>query len=302
VSLQLGRALLGPVAERVARAERVLVVGDGPLHLIPFAALGDPGSTRFRYLVEARPVHMAASATVFAELKKGRSPRRDTRLVAFGDPDYAPATASASRPGARLRSAQERGLDLRALPASREEVEGLTRLYPGASRAYVGREATEERAKGVGADASLLHFACHGFADERSPLDSGLALSVPGAWREGHDNGLLQAWEVFEQVRIDADLVTLSACGTALGKEVSGEGILGLTRAFQYAGARSVLASLWAVNDDSTADLMRRFYGHLKRGRSKDHALRAAQLELIRGGAFAHPGRWAAFTLIGDWR
>jgi CHAT domain-containing protein len=107
---------------------------------------------------------------------------------------------------------------------------------------------------------------------------------------------------VFEQVRIDADLVTLSACGTALGKEVSGEGILGLTRAFQYAGARSVLASLWAVNDDGTADLMRRFYGHLKRGRSKDHALRAAQLELIRGGAFAHPGRWAAFTLIGDWQ
>jgi CHAT domain-containing protein/tetratricopeptide (TPR) repeat protein len=302
VSRQLGRTLLGPVADRIARAERLLVVADGPLHLIPFAALGDPGFPGFRYLVEARPVHMAASATVFAELKKGRRPRRDTQLVAFGDPDYAAAAAAAPRPGTRLRSAQERGLDLRALPASRAEVEGLTRLYPGASRAYLGREATEERAKGVGAEASLVHFACHGFADESAPLDSGLALSVPGAWRDGHDNGLLQAWEVFEQVRIDADLVTLSACGTALGKEVSGEGILGLTRAFQYAGARSVLASLWAVNDDGTADLMRRFYGHLKRGRSKDHALRAAQLELIRGGAFAHPGRWAAFTLIGDWQ
>jgi CHAT domain-containing protein/tetratricopeptide (TPR) repeat protein len=304
VSQELGDLLLGPVAERIARARRLLIVADGPLHVVPFAALGAPRSpSGFRYLVEAKPVHMAASATVFAELKKGRSPRRDTRLIAFGDPDYSTG-ASAPGPGSSpaLRSARERGLDLRALPSSRDEVDGLTRLYPGTSQAYLGADATEERAKRVGAEASLLHFACHGLADEASPLDSALALSVPAAWKAGRDNGLLQAWEVFEQVRIDADLVTLSACGTALGKEVSGEGILGLTRAFQYAGARSVLASLWEVNDDSTADLMRRFYSHLKQGQSKDRALRSAQLELIRGGSFAHPGRWAAFTLAGDWK
>src|SRR4029434_7288742 len=122
-------------------------------------------------------------------------------------------------------------------------------------------------------DPSLVHFACHALADAASPLDSSLVLSLPADWKPGQPNGLLQAWEVFEQVRLDADLVTLSACGTALGEEMSGEGILGLTRAFQYAGARSVLASLWSVQDAATADLMTRFYRHLRHGGSKDEAL-----------------------------
>jgi CHAT domain-containing protein len=113
---------------------------------------------------------------------------------------------------------------------------------------------------------------------------------------------LLQAWEVLESVRLDADLVTLSACDTGLGKEMGGEGVIGLTRAFQYAGARSVLASLWSVSDVSTADLMRRFYSHLRAGRSKDEALRRAQVELIHSSAFSHPYSWAAFQLVGDWQ
>jgi CHAT domain-containing protein len=154
----------------------------------------------------------------------------------------------------------------------------------------------------VSGDATLLHFACHGLADEASPLDSALALTLPGDWEPGRENGLLQAWEVFERLRIDADLVTLSACGTALGKQMSGEGVLGLTRAFQYAGARSVLASLWEVNDDSTAELMGRFYRHLKGGRGKAEALRAAQCEMIRRPTSSHPHRWGAFQLIGDGR
>jgi CHAT domain-containing protein len=107
---------------------------------------------------------------------------------------------------------------------------------------------------------------------------------------------------IFESVRLDADLVTLSACDSALGKEMGGEGLVGLTRAFQFAGARSVLASLWSVSDVSTADLMTRFYGYLREGRSKDEALRAAQVDLIRSQDFAHPYYWAAFQLTGDWR
>jgi CHAT domain-containing protein len=156
--------------------------------------------------------------------------------------------------------------------------------------------------KSVAGEASLLHFATHALADEKAPLDSSLALSLPGDWRPGRENGLLQAWEIFEQVRLDADLVTLSACGTALGKEMSGEGILGLTRAFQYAGARSVLASLWGVNDASTADWMVRFYGRLKRGASKDDAVRQAQIETMRRPGSSHPYHWAAFQLSGDWK
>jgi CHAT domain-containing protein len=134
-------------------------------------------------------------------------------------------------------------------------------------------------------------------------LNSGLALSIPEHPAEGQENGILQAWEIFESLRLDADLVTLSACDTALGRDMGGEGILGLTRAFQFAGARSVLASLWSVADDSTAELMRRFYTYLKQGKSKDEALRLAQVDLIHGPeATSHPYHWAAFQLSGDWR
>jgi CHAT domain-containing protein len=109
-------------------------------------------------------------------------------------------------------------------------------------------------------------------------LNSALALTIPKKVVEGKYNGLLQAWEIFKQVRIDADLVTLSACNTALGQELSGEGLIGLTRAFQYAGARSILASLWSVDDWQTARLMKTFYTHLRSAESKDEALRAAQI------------------------
>src|SRR6185436_8614007 len=118
----------------------------------------------------------------------------------------------------------------------------------------------------------------------------------------GQDNGLLQAWEIFESMRLAADLVTLSACDSGLGKEMGSEGLIGLTRAFQFAGARSVLASLWSVSDLSTADLMKRFYGHLRAGRTKDEALQAAQIALIRSREFSHPYHWAAFQLVGDWK
>lgn len=297
---RLGAVLLAPVADRIARAERVLILADGPLHLVPFAVLADPGAPGTgRSLVEAKPISTAASATVFAGIRGGRAARRPARLVAFGDPDY-----GSSGPGATslVRSLRERGLELAPLPGSRVEVEGLKGLYPSDSRVYLGTDASEERARRAGGEPSLLHFACHALADEASPLDSSLVLSLPAAWKPGQPNGLLQAWEILEQVRIDADLVTLSACGTALGQEMSGEGMIGLTRAFQYAGARTVLASLWSVSDESTADLMRRFYRRLRRGEAKDAALRGAQLEMLATPRFSHPALWAAFQLSGDWK
>jgi CHAT domain-containing protein len=157
------------------------------------------------------------------------------------------------------------------------------------------------------------------------PLDSAIALSVPEDPEFGGNNGLLQAWEIFESLRIRADLVTLSGCETALGPELAGEGIVGLTRAFQYAGARTVLASLWSVTDRSTSELMKRFYGYLRAGQTKDQALRSAQMDMIRDAAageeetlvtrgvkvlakgtgetsHASPFYWAAFQLFGDWR
>ncbi|MEA2560150.1 MAG: hypothetical protein QOH06_1654 [Acidobacteriota bacterium] len=282
--------LVRPAEARIAGAQRILVSPDGPLHTLAFAALvsGD------RYLVERVPIHNVLSATVYAELARSRRPWGDPgkeRLAAFGAPIYGPATPNVS-------AAVQRGPGLAPLPFSGQEVKAIADLYPQAE-VYLGRDATEERVKSLGPEARLVHFACHGLLDERFPLNSALALTVPEQGAEGQDNGLLQAWEIFESVRLDADLVTLSACGTALGREMGGEGLVGLTRAFQYAGARSVLASLWSVSDASTARFMQSFYGHLRNGETKDEALRAAQMESIPD---SHPFHWAAFQLTGDWR
>jgi CHAT domain-containing protein/tetratricopeptide (TPR) repeat protein len=299
--------LLHPAEALLASSERLVISPDGPLHVLPFAALerqktGGPYPKR-QYLAEWKPLHTVASATVYAELKKARHDRQEQHLTvaAFGDPHYPPQPQTESNP--ELRLALKRGLTLSPLPASRKEVEAIASLYGAQAQTYVGEEATEQRVKAVASDARLLHFACHALIDEGLPLNSALALSIPDNPKEGEDNGLLQAWEIFDSLRLDADLVTLSACDTALGKDMGGEGLMGLTRAFQYAGARSVLASLWSVSDESTADLMARFYGYLKNGKTKDEALQAAQMDLIRtNGPYAHPFHWAAFQLFGDWK
>jgi CHAT domain-containing protein len=192
-------------------------------------------------------------------------------------------------------------------------VEQIANLFPGAS-VYVGENATEEHAK-ASRRVRILHFATHGYMDDQLPLSSALVLSIPEDLAPGRDNGLLQAWEIFESVRLDADLVVLSACRSGLGKELSGEGLIGLTRAFQYAGARSVAATQWDVADQVTPVLMERFYQGLVAGLPKDEALQAAQMDLIRRpvSLIAASGRpievdasapffWAAFQLLGDWR
>lgn len=320
-SRRLYNLLVEPAEPWIAAGNRIVLVPDGPLHLLPFAALTRKDG---RHLVEWKPLSTVLSGTVFAELKKQR---RDAvaaaepsswQWVAFGDPWFPPRLAQ-GRPGdtggARLRSVSTRAqLPWKRLPQSRREVEEIAALFPaGRRRTYLDREASEERAKAVGKDARIVHFATHGFVDGRSPFDSGLVLSIPEELAEGRDNGLLQVWEIFESVRLDADLVVLSACETGIGEIRGGEGIIGLTRAFQYAGARSVLASLWRVEDEATAELTQRFYRHLRSGKAKDEALRAAQLELIRSPLRVPDGRggrternaaapyfWAALQIVGD--
>jgi CHAT domain-containing protein/Tfp pilus assembly protein PilF len=297
---RLYNLLVRPAEAQIAGAQRILLSPHGPLHTLPFAALVRGNG----YLIEWKPIHSVLSATVYSELAKSRPPRRapgEERLVAFGDPVYPSLTPDVAA-DPELREAVRRGLALRPLPLSGQEVKSIAALYPQAE-VYLGREATEERAKSIASEPRLVHFACHGVLDERFPLNSALALTVPEKPTEGQDNGLLQAWEIFESVRLDADLVTLSACDTGLGREMAGEGLIGLTRAFQYAGARSVLASLWGVADRSTARFMQSFYGYLHSGKSKDEALRAAQIDHIRERAGpSHPFHWAAFQLTGDWQ
>jgi tetratricopeptide (TPR) repeat protein len=275
---RLYRELLGPAEAALAGSRRLLISPDGPLHALPLAALVRRIQP-LEYLAEWKPLHVVVSATVYAEVRKSRTAAAGPALVAFGDP----------RPVRQLKP----------LGASAAEVNDIAALFGGQANTYLREAATESRAKTVGS-ARYIHFASHGLLDPRSPLDSALALTPsPGP---GGDNGLLQAWEVFDTVRLYAELVTLSACETGLGKEMGGEGLIGLTRAFQHAGARSVVASLWAISDRSTAVLMRRFYERLQAGAPKDEALQAAQVALLRGAGTAHPFHWAAFQVNGDWR
>ncbi len=352
-------ALLKPVAERIAASKRLLILPDGPLHALPFAALvhGVDDNGRARYLVEWKPLHVALSATVYAELKGRRHPVDDgttvqapIELVAFGDPEYPTFASSESdavtesestaiaegssvptdkgesvvtdestapRGDAIVRSASERGIfDWPPLPYTRYEVDSVASLFPeGLVRTFLGPEALEERIKSLDPKLGILHLAAHVHTDEHLPMSSFVALTIPENPSPEQDNGLLQVWEIFERVRIDADLVVLSACESGLGQELGSEGLIGLTRAFQYAGARSVVASLWSVADRTTAELMIRFYRHLRSGLPKDGALQAAQIELIRGPIevtsenaepvlldASAPYYWAAFQVFGDWQ
>ncbi len=314
--------LVKPAETLAASYQRVLIVPDGPLHTLPFAALRrDAGGGQAQHLVEWKPIHTVISSTVYAELKKTRgADQRDPAIVvaAFGDPKYPKLPerkAAAMRGEAGGRGERRRGgrgphslgHAFRLPPRSAARLPQRSRgdrppLRSPKSAAYLGAEATEEKAKSIGKDVPLIHYACHAVINERFPLDSALVFTIPDKPREGQDNGLLQAWEIFEKVRIDADLVTLSACDSGLGKEMGGEGLIGLTRAFQYAGARSVLASLWKVEDKATGELMKRFYRYLKAGKTKDEALRSAQIDLIRSPDYSQPKDWAAFQLNGDWK
>ncbi|HEX6899896.1 MAG TPA: CHAT domain-containing tetratricopeptide repeat protein [Thermoanaerobaculia bacterium] len=327
---QLYRFFLEPVEPLLEGADRLLILPDGPLHAVPWAALvrepapqGPPAGRSWQFLVEWKPFSVALSATVWAELKSSRGKNSSAGsgalpIAAFGDPILQSVPFDPEAPPlaqARLAGSLRRGLDRSPLPFSRREVEGIARIFPGQVAAFLGAEATEEKAKNLPAGTRLVHFATHGFADERLPMSSGLLLTIPDRTEEAAEDGFLQAWEIFERVRLKADLVVLSACDTGRGKELGGEGLLSLTRAFQFAGARSVVASLWQVPDEGSADLMIRFYHHLKNGEAAADALRGAQLEMIaqipwlrapraerRATGLSHDLVWAAFQTFGDWQ
>lgn len=193
-------------------------------------------------------------------------------------------------------------MEIQSTAAQQNEAESIARLFPAEQAdVFQGTQATEENAKAAGrlAKYRILHFAAHGLINQHRPRFSGIVLTLPRNSRQAAnavEDGILQAYEIFN-LKLNADLVVLSACETGLGKEVNGEGMMSLIRAFIYAGTPSVAASLWNVDDEKSADLMIRFYTHLQSGKSKAEALRQAQLEMIqKSGA---PYFWAPFVLVG---
>jgi CHAT domain-containing protein len=295
---RLYQTLLQPAAGELRGKRRLMVAPDGPLYLLSFEALltgevpggGAPGRD-LPYLIRERSVSYVPSASVLAQLLAGRRPDADAAapaggklFVGFGDPGQ---PAADPQPGQPL-----------PLPAAREEVSRIASLFPADQAVvFLGPEATEETVKTSAAvrSARILHFASHGLLDESRPDLSGLRLAHAGGSAE---DGLLQVREIFN-LELHAGLVVLSACQTGLGKEVSGEGLIGMTRAFLYAGASSLVVSLWQVDDESTADLMVSFYRQLRSIGDRSEALRRAKLELIDRSRYFHPYFWAPFILVG---
>jgi CHAT domain-containing protein len=319
-------SLLQPVENVLAGARRLVIVPDGTLGYLPFETLALPtphgvsGKSRPTYLLEKFSIVYgpSASALVAVQGMNREQGERLKTLLAFGDP-IVESPAGPTKKGAELTRSlstepeskpeetvseeyAERGFSFSKLPYTRAEVLGISKLYPADKRqVYLGPQAREETVKTEKLeDYRYIHFASHGFVDENQPARSGILFSRDS---QSTEDGVLQMGEIM-RLKMNADLVTLSACSTGLGKLVTGEGMLGLTRAFFYAGARNVTVSLWNVNDFSTSALMKAFYENLNRGLSKSAALRQAKLTLLRGkeAVWHHPYYWAAFVLVGEGR
>lgn len=266
-----------PARLDASRLRRVLVSADGPLRRVPFEALvvSDRGRTaaQLDYLVRHFELAYVPSASVWLELR-------------------ARADAAAPAAGALAVADPLAGPDLAPLPGARDEARDVVRLAsPGA--ALVGSQASESRVRGLAGQARVLHFATHALVDDRRPALSSLLLT-PG---DGHD-GRLEAWEI-ASLDLHAELAVLSACASALGRPVAGEGLVGLVQAFLDAGARDVVATLWPIADRGSAEFMRAFYAELRRASPVRALARARRQMLARGGPGAHPYYWAAFVLIG---
>ncbi len=300
----LGRLLLGPVADRLG-GRRLVVVADGALQYVPFAVLVSPGEPAEPLIVRHEIVELpSASALAVQRSVLARRPPAPKRLAVLADPVF---DASDPRvkpaPPVQRAAAAERGSSFERLPASRQEAEAIAALAPaGESLVALDSAASKELVlSGRLADYRIVHFATHGVIDAEHPALSGLVLSRVGPDGSPRE-GFLHLRDIYN-LRLDADLVVLSGCRTALGKETHGEGMIGLTRGFLYAGARRVVASLWPVEDQATAALMRRLYGALwKTGLAPAAALREAQLEIRRERRWRDPYYWAGFVLEGDWR
>jgi CHAT domain-containing protein/tetratricopeptide (TPR) repeat protein len=304
---ELSGMLLAPVTPALAH-RRLVVVADGALEILPFAALpepADPASCAAAPLLVDRHeiAYLPSAATLLTQrlLHAGRRPAPGW-LAVVDDPVYGPEDPRLGASATRTASVLRGGSAPRRLPGSGEEAKAILAELPAGKTFRVSGFAASRQTVERGAlqNFRILHFATHGILDDQQPLLSSLALSRLDATGRPVE-GDLAAVEIYD-LDLPAELVTLSACETALGREVSGEGLVsGLPRAFLYAGASRVVVSLWPVGDLATRDLMTRFYhGLFAQGLAPARALQEAQRALRQSGR--RPREWAGFVLLGDWR
>jgi CHAT domain-containing protein len=311
---------------------RLLIVADGALNYIPFEVLlksADPGDfASLGYLVKTNEIIYAPSASVVGFIKQQRGPSTSKAMLIIADPVFNSNDTRAQKAPAAIEPAEVRGLAIQSaitdvtgqttaaasgpmqgLPLARltgtrteaQQISQLAKTSGGQADVWLDLDASEDNlaARDI-TKYRIIHVATHGLLNAERPQFTGVVLSLVG--NKSHD-GFLRTDEIFN-LHLGSPLVVLSACETGLGKEKRGEGVMGLTRAFMYAGAPTVGVSLWSVADKSTADLMTDFYRRLLATGdvSSSAALREAQLSLISGKKYSAPFYWAPFVLVGDWK
>jgi len=333
---ELGRQVLKPLANELGN-KRLLIVADGSLQYVPFAALpavpsdqkqktglsaARLGAAAYRPLILDHEIVTAPSATAIAVQRKnlaGRKPA-DKTVVVIADPvfsetdDRVAGSGSTDGPPRTTDIASTRILEhnaggdawtssIRRLRFTRQEADQILAVAPRDS-SLKALDFDANRNAGIAVNLSqyrYVHFATHGYLDTQRPGLSALVLSLVDRQGKPQD-GFLRAHDIYN-LNLPAELVVLSACQTGLGKEIKGEGLVGLTQGFMYAGARRVVVSLWNVNDKATAQLMQRFYrGMLRESLPPAAALRTAQVEMWKQKRWQSPYYWAAFTLQGEWQ
>lgn len=302
-SKQLYERLLKPIPE-ISNAGQILIAPDGILHLLPFEALQD---NRGQFLLKSHIVSYVPSGTILDTLRRGQ--RHETApkpLLAVGDVAYENQGGAGKRlpTPTSVRGRIERGIAdlsgvaLSDLPQTREEVEEIGKIVGPNAVILLAKDATETAFKKEPLDQfRVFHLAVHGFADTQYPERSALVLGIDP---KSVDDGLLQVREII-RLRLNAELTTLSACDTGVGKLQGQEGISNLVEAFLVAGSKAVVASLWSADDNSASALMEHFYKRLAQGESIDSALRNAKLDLLaKYGDQLSPFYWAAFISVGE--
>ncbi|HVQ38272.1 MAG TPA: CHAT domain-containing protein [Pyrinomonadaceae bacterium] len=336
-SSALYKAVVEPASSMIGE-KRLMVAADGALNYVPFEALvKSPDSADYSslpYLVKTNEIIYAPSASVVGAIRSQENAKSDRAILIVADPVFNSADTRAKGTGASsvgdtrglgiqsalsdvsgkdasgtAETAKMQGLPLSRLAGTRTEAEQIVKLAKasgGQADLWLDLDASEENIETRDIRKyRIVHVATHGLLNAERPQFTGLVLSLVGNKTE---DGFLRTDEVFN-LRLGSPLVMLSACETGLGKEKRGEGVMGLTRAFMYAGAPTVGVSLWSVADKSTADLMSDFYKRLlappsgaSTSVSASAAMRDAQLAMIAGKKYSAPFYWAPFVLVGDWR
>jgi CHAT domain-containing protein len=331
VAAELSRIVVGPIAAELA-GKRLVVVADGALQYVPFAMLPVPlagqHANAYRPLIVEHEIVSLPSASTLAVQRKelaGRKPAPNN-IALLADPVFDGAdprvksktkSLETSSPSKLADSGDVRTLEhltaeaagaagkprIPRLPFTRQEAEHILAVDPAAAN-FKALDFKANLATALGGELRnyrYVHFATHGYIDSEKPVLSALVLSMVDESGAPQD-GFLRTQDIYN-LNLAAELVVLSACQTGLGKEIKGEGLVGLTRGFMYAGAARIIVSMWNVSDKGTADLMSRLYqGMLRDGQRPTAALRTAQLELWKKKQWQSPYYWAAFVQQGEWR